>query len=672
MLELLASTVGCPLTVEAASEAAGVGHMGEWTSALGRSCRRAGLAAAHFTVETEDELDRLTTLGTPAVTRMADRWLLVLRTGRLLEVVTLDAFGEQRKTMTPRSLLDWLGRHGFAFPMRWVAVEARMMLASTEHAPTPMRRLLATVRLERHDIAVALVFGAAMAATSLAVPIAAQALVNTVASSLMIQPLLMLGLLLLIALAAVAVLQITQIVVAERIHRRIWVRTTTDWIRRLPRTARSHRQEHSNHELANRFFDVVLLQKDVVSLLLDGTSLALTTGASLLLLAFYHPWLLAFDLLLILGIVVVVASGWGAGDRAVHESDCKYDLFAWMDDVAGGRLIFADAHGRAFADARGEMLLRRWLAARGNYFKSLLRQISTGVGLQVIATVVLLSLGGWLVIQRQLTLGQLVAASVLVSTIGAGLNRLGRQLDPIYEAAASVATFGKTLDATREPEGGVLLPRRDAGLSVELRERTDEQPLVVALAPGERLGLIGCTSSHSRVLDLLYGLFDRPEAMPLRARIDGIESHVLDRESLRAQVGLVRGSELVWASVRDNLEFGQGRDDTELLELLELVRLRERVLALPRGLDTMLFGDGDGGPLDECEARRLALVRSLLRAPRLLLIDRGLDGLGLTAIERERLYDWIFDHSRPWTLIVASSCTEVLERCDHRFELSQC
>ncbi|HVH97439.1 MAG TPA: hypothetical protein VM869_01970, partial [Enhygromyxa sp.] len=375
---------------------------------------------------------------------------------------------------------------------------------------------------------------------------------------------------------------------------------------------------------------------------------------------------------LIVGIVAVVASGWGAGPRAVHESDCKYDLFAWMDDVAGGRLIFADARGRAFADVRGEMLLRRWLSARGDYFKSLLRQITTGVGLQVIATVVLLSLGGWLVIQRQLTLGQLVAASVLVSTIGAGLNRLGRQLDPIYEAAAAVATFGKTLDATLEPEGGVLLPPGELGMSVELRERSCEQALVVALEPGERLGLIGCTGSHSRVLDLLYGLYGQREATPLSARLDGIESHMLDPESLRAQVGLVRGGELVWASVRDNLELGQRRDDSELLDLLGLVQLRERVLSLPRGLDTMLFHDGDGGPLDECEIRRLVLVRTLLARPRLLLIDRGLDGLGLSAIEREQLYGWIFDPARPWTLIVATSSTEVLERCDHRFEISHC
>lgn len=675
LLEVLAAAVGTPLTLEAASEAAGVAHHTDWTLALAHSARRGGLQAAHFQVSTLAELERLASLGTPALTYTAGRWLVVLDTEvALLDVFVLDVFGENRQAMTVRALHRWLQQHGSVMPVRWVAVEARMMLAAAEHAPSHYVRLLRTVMLERNDIAVGLVFGAAMALTSLAVPIAAQALVNVVASSAMIQPLSMLGLLLLIALGAVSVLQIMQIVVAERIHRRIWVRCVSTWMRRLSRFDRNSRQRSSNHELANRFFDTCLLQKDVVSVLLDGSSLVLTTGASLLLLAFYHPWLLAFDIVLILAIVGVVAAGWGASNRAVHESDCKYDLFWWMDEIAGGRLVFADARGRAFADARGELMLRRWLSARRSYFHALLRQISGGIWLQVLATVGLLCLGGWLVIQRQLTLGQLVAASVLVSTIGAGLARLGRQLDPIFEAVAVVATFAKTLDETLEPHGDVLLPRRERPMAVDIRDRRHDEVSLIKLEPGERLGLIG-SASHTRLLDLLYGLFGRTELPAIHARLDDLETHVVDAESLREQVALVRGGELFWASTRENLDLGQRSDDEQLFELLELVGLRERLLALPRGLDTPLMSDGDGAPLDETEARRMVLVRALLAQPRLLLIDRGLDGLGLDATARKRLFDWIFDRARPWTLIVATESiysSEVLDRCDRQIEIPNC
>lgn len=675
VLEILAAYIDTPLTLEAANEAAGVDHQADWTLAFAHCARRGGLKPSHFVV-TSAELVRLTTLGTPAVTRIGDRWLIVLGTVRstALNIVIIDQFGEQQRTMTRGGLLDWLIAHEAKMPLRWVAIEARMMLASTEHIPSHYIRLLRMWKLERHDIAVAMVFGAAMAVVSLAVPIAAQSLVNMVAATAMVQPLVMLGIMLLIALVAVGILQTMQIVVAERIHQRLWVRTVNDWLRRLPRYSREARQRGSTHELANRFFDVCLLQKDTVSLLLDGTSLVLTTGASLVLLAFYHPWLLVFDLVLVLGIIGVILAGWTAGDRADQESFCKYDLFAWIDDVAGGRLLFADARGRAFADARGELLLRKWLEARRSYFTSILRQITTGIGLQVIATVGLLTLGGYLVIERQLTFGQLVAASVLVTVIGSGLTRLGRQLDPIYEAAAVAATFAKNLDEKLEQEGGLLLQHRDGGLCVELRDRSTGS-MVITIDSGQRLGLIGGTGSHSRVLDLLYGLYGSQQLEAIDARLDGIETHLLDPESLRGQVALVRGQEVVWAKVRENIDLGLGSDDKELLELLDLVHLRERLLGLPQGLDTMLISDSDGGPLEESELRRIVLVRALLAKPRLLLLDRGLDGLGLDGQQRGRLYDWLFDRQRPWSLIVSTSsqeCAEVLGRCDNRIEIPNC
>ncbi len=198
---------------------------------------------------------------------------------------------------------------------------------------------------------------------------------------------------------------------------------------------------------------------------------------------------------------------------------------------------------------------------------------------------------------------------------------------------------------------------------------------MIAVEPGQRLGLIGGTGSHTRLLDRLYGLYGSDRLPAVDALVDGIESHVLDPESLRGQVALVRGQEVVWAKVRENLDLGHGSDDRELLELLDLVHLRERLLGLPQGLDTLLISDSDGGPLEESELRRIVLVRALLAKPRLLLLDRGLDGLGLDAQQRGHLYDWLFDRQRPWTLIVSTGsheCAEVLGRCDNRIEIPNC
>lgn len=679
VLELLAQATGHPLSLRAASSAAAsVSVAGDdWVESSAHAARRAGLKAARFSMDTADEFARLAMLETAAFTRVGERWLVFLGAqAGVLELRVVDELGEQTLRLRPPALIRWLTAHGALRPMPWLAVEPKMMFSALSHAPTEMRRLLRAFVLERREISVVLVYGVAMAVASLAVPVVAQALVTSISATAMVQPIVVLSVLLLLALAAVGVLQVLQLRVVERIHRRLWVRGVTDWLRRTPRTSRDNRQVASNRELCNRFLDLAILQKDFASLLLDGTSLVLVTLASLVMLAFYHPVLLAFDLVLIVCIGLVLLAGMGAEARAIRESDCKWSLFAWMDDVAGTRVMFADPRGRALSDTRGELLLRDWLLARGRYFDAILRHVIAGLGLQTLATVAVLGIGGWLVVERELTLGQLVAASVLVSQIGAGVGRLGRQLDPIYEGVAAVATMGKTLDAELEPTGGEILAPSDRPMRVELVDAETEQP-ILTIEPRERLALVGGSDSHSRVLDALFGLFGRTHLPKVSARLDGYEVHHLELDSLRGQVALVRGGEVVCASMLENLvgsEHWPG-DRSELHALLDLVELRHTILTLPGGFEQELIPDGDDGPLTPSETRRLALVRALLAHPRLLLLDLALDRLDLGPSQRRALLDWIFDPRRPWTVVVVTDgldSADVLQRCTHQRVFHAC
>ncbi|WP_224197496.1 ABC transporter ATP-binding protein [Nannocystis pusilla] len=642
-----------------------------WEVAAARAVRQAGLKVARFDVETADELSRLCALDAPAFTSLGDRWVVLLGTRYgALDLVVLDGDSERRQRMRATTLMAWLKpRGGPRTTHPWLAIEPKMTLSALSHPPSEFVRLVRTFVLERREVYVISVYGAVMAVVSLAVPISAQALVNTISVNVMVQPILILSTMLLVALGAIAVLRVLQFIVAERVNRRLWVRGVIDWIRRTPRTSRASRQQISNRELCNRFMDMPILQKDFWSLLLDGTSLVMVSVASLVLLAFYHPLLLAFDVVLLIGIALVMLSGRGAEARAVRESNCKWWLFRWIDDVGNMRLVFSDPRGRALADAHGEVLLRDWLRARGNYYSAFLRHVVTGAALEVLATVGVLAIGGWLVLSRELTLGQLVAASVLVSQIGAGVRNLGQQLDPVYEGVAAVTTQGRTLDADLEPRGGEVLPESTRPMAVEL---TVEQTQL-AVQPGERVGLVGGHDGHSRILDLLYGLYDRTPPATLSGRLDGRDVAQLELESLREHVALVRGGEIVGASLLENIVGSDWSGDLdEVHALLDLVDLRRTVLALPDGFSQMLTADGDGGLLSDSEIRRLVLVRGLVARPRLLLIDLGLDRLDLAAPQRAALLDWIFDRQRPWTLIVVTDSLEseeVLARCDQQHAL---
>lgn len=674
VLELLAEITGHELSLHTASEAARSARLDgdDWVEPMTRAARRAGLKSARFSLAPE-ELPRLRALDSLVLTRIGERWLLLLRArAGLFDLRVVDDFGEDHLRLREPALARWLADHGAGASTVWLAVEPRLMYAALSHAPTHLRRLLRTLALERRGIAVVLVYGVAMAVASLAVPLATQALVNTIAATAMLDQIVVLAALLAVVLGAVAVLRVLQLLAVERIHRRWWVRGATDWIRRTPQLSRATRQAASSRDLSNRFIDVAMLQKDVASLLLGGSSLVLVMLASLVLLAFYHPILLAFDAVLLAGIGLVVVAGLGAAEGARREAAARWAVFAWMDDVAGSRLTFAGPHGRALADARGEFLLRDWLHARGGYFRRLLRHVVAGAGLEVLATVAVLAIGGWLVVAQELELGQLVAASVLVSQIGAGVGRLGRQLDPIYEGIAALSSMSRTLDAELEPDGGEILPRLARPLAVELVDAHGAVNL--SLRPGDRVALLGARDAHSRVLDLLYGLFCRERLPDLSARLDGHDVHLLELDSLRDQVALVRGAELVCTSARENLVGAGGPEGAAELDfLLDLLDLRPALQRLPKGLEQELLPDGDAGPLTDSEIRRIVLARALLAAPRLLLVDLGLDRLGLSAPQRTAALDWIFDRRRPWTAVVVTDSVDsrdLLARCDHRLVLS--
>jgi putative ABC transport system ATP-binding protein len=678
-VELLANRCGVRLEPRQAWEAAADGiasGRGDPLRVFGLAARRAGVLVSR--PREPSNAGQLRELGSPAVTWIPSgdeegRWLIVLdQRRRTLELAVLDDDGERRHKVSVGQLGAWLEREfgAGASRLRWLRAEPLLPLASIESRTivgdgsgraTAVRRLLAIAKLERGDIGVVLVYALAVGSMTLAVPVAVQALVNTVAFGSVLQPIVVLSLLLALALGFVAILRVLQAVVVESIQQRLFVRAAADFARRLPRLSAAAHKNYHGPELANRLFDAVALQKTGATLLMEGLALLLQMAVGLALLAFYHPTLLAFALVLVVAVTIVILVPFRrAVATSLIESDRKYAVAAWIEDLAGNPLRFADARSRAFADARAEVLIREWLHARQQHFTRVLRQLASGVGLQVIASTALLGLGGWLVVQRQLTLGQLIAAEIVVAAIGDGLGKLGKHLESFYDAATAAAKLGKVVDMPLEHGGGELLA--DTGpLSVSIRRRSDDA-MLLSLAPGEKLGLLGRTPANSALFNALFGLTDDPG---LDVRVDGCSIRGLDLEALRGEVALVRGIELVAGSIRDNLDPRPiPSDGAAVRAVLDLVGLGDRVSALPEGLATPMLPSG--APLEMAEARCLMLGQAMLREPRLLLIDGGLDGLGLASDTHDRLVDSLFATDAPWTLIVISDDPELLRHCTTR------
>ncbi len=221
----------------------------------------------------------------------------------------------------------------------------------------PLERLSALMRMERPDIGAVFVFSVIVGILALASPIAVEALVNTVAFGRYLQPIIVLSLILLTFLGFGAAIRALNTYIVEIIQRRLFVRVVEDLAYRLPRVEQEAIDGYYAPELVNRFFDVVTVQKVAVKLLLDGIAIVLQTILGMAVLAFYHPFLLGFDavLLVCIGFIVIVL-GRGAVKTAIAESEQKYKVAAWLEELARHPTAFKLHGGAQFGLDRSDKL----------------------------------------------------------------------------------------------------------------------------------------------------------------------------------------------------------------------------------------------------------------------------------------------------------------------------
>ena len=503
---------------------------------------------------------------------------------------------------------------------------------------------------------VAFVYSIAIGVLSLAVPVATQSLVNTIAFGNLRQPLLVLTLVVFVVLLLSAILQLFRFQVVETLQRRVFVRIASEAVERLLRARTDVLRLGNGPEIVNRFLEVVSLQKAGATLLVDGLSVAMQTIIGMLLLGLYHPWLLAFDAVLAVTLLLVLFPlGANAVSTAMSESKAKYELVAWLQEIARNSTSFRGREQASWATGRTDKLVSKYLNYRSKHFRILLRQFGGTLALQAIASALLLGVGGLLVVNRQLTLGQLVAAELVVTAVVAGISKFAKHLESYYDLLASLDKLGYLTSLPDEASGSELLANTNAPAMVAIHT----PQLDATLSPGRPNAMTGPSGSgKTTLIDAICGY----RALPgFSIAIDGIDIRHLRLAELRSSVGLVRGIEIFHGTVLENICVGRaGVGAGQVQQTLESLGVWDQVQRLPDGLDTMLATGG--APLSEGVALVLMIARAVVAQPRLLILDETLDQI-LDMRERDLLTEGLFGRSQPWTLLVATSRADLIERC---------
>ncbi len=559
-------------------------------------------------------------------------------------------FGRTRR----RATLDLRALFGDE-PRSWGRIVPLLPASAMEPEPeaSPIARALGLLKAERRDILAVVLLAIGLGLFSLATPLAIQLLINWLAFGALLQPIVSLGIGLLLCLTLMAGLRAVQRQAIEVVQRRIFVRSVTDISARLSRMRIEALDRAHGPELANRFFDVVTLLKSVSSLLLDGLSAALQALAGAILLAFYHPALLAFDAVAVFLVgLALVPLGRGAIRTAIVESKRKYAIAAWLEELAGRPLALRTGGGR-LGELEADRLTHAWLTARERHFHVYFRQY---VGLQVVLVllpVLLLVLTGWLVLEGQLTLGQLVAAEFVVTAALAGILKFTEKLETVYDLLAGVDKVGQLLDLPLEtPRGGA----HDATGPAQLYLNDVDvaigglPPVLTAvelrLPAGARHAILGSAGTGKTLLaEVVIGA-----RRPLRGTVclDGVPMESIRPRVLADLAILLRPGGVFAGTLRDNLTLGARISDIEVWEVLTAVGIAGRIRKLPEGLDTPILHEGR--PLATTDLAGVIVARALLAQARLVVVDGLFDGL--PAEWRERWLKLLADPNAPWTLLL--------------------
>ncbi len=532
----------------------------------------------------------------------------------------------------------------------------------------PVRRLRELLRLERRDLWVVFVYSVAIGLVTLVGPVAIQVLVNFIAFGSLLQPVIVLTLFVLAALVFSAVLTAYRSYTVEMIQRRVFARVAMDFGMRLIRIRTEAFDHWSAPDLVNRFFDVVTVQKAGADLLVSGFSLAMQTLVGMSLLAVYHPLLLAFDVVLLLVMLWVI---FGIGRRgvssAIQESERKYRIAAWLEDLAAHVDARKGASGLAYSMGRVNSLAKDYLDQRRAHYRVVIVQIASTLAVEALSLSILLGFGGLLVMRGELTLGQLVASEVVIALVLSAFVEFGKKLEAYYDMAAALDKLGQVIDVPLERTGADTPIHADRPAEIELRAAskapTGGEPAIpslsVHLEAGCRIAVSGPPGSgKSSLARMLAGLTEPDEGSML---FDGIDARNFSAMALRGPIAYLSDPSPVPDTIEKNVTLG--REDIGLKEVHDALRqvgLLDTVVSLEQGLQTKMH---DVLPLTCEQADRLILARAIAARPRLLVLDEALDRIG-DPDAFESICSVVFGPGAPWTTVCVTNRPSVLARCD--------
>ncbi|WP_445633569.1 Peptidase C39 [Nostoc sp. DSM 114161] len=322
-----------------------------------------------------------------------------------------------------------------------------------------------------------------------------------------------------------------------------------------------------------------------------------------------------------------------------EKAECNADTQSYLVEVMGGMQTVKAQNLEMRSRWQWQERYARYISAS---FKTVSTQTNAGSVssfLNKFSSMLVLWVGAFLVLNQQLTLGQLIAFRILAGYVTSPLLRLMQLWQNFQETALSLQRLADILDSPQETETdsqNILMPTilgnvRFENLSFSFRDRGPLQLCNINLdfPAGSFVGIVGQSGSgKSTLLKLLPRLYEPKSGKIL---IDDYDISKVELYSLRRQIGMVLQDTLLFdGTVRENIALGYpDASDEEIITAAKVAFAHDFIMSLPSGYNTRVGERGSA--LSGGQRQRVAIARTVLQNPQLLILDEATSALDYNA-----------------------------------------
>lgn len=534
---------------------------------------------------------------------------------------------------------------------------------------TSWQRFLGLLKLDKRDIFQVFYYAVFAGIVNLSLPLGIQAIINLLQGAQVSTSWIVLVVLVTLGVAFVGVLQLMQIRIIENVQQKIFTRSSFEFAYRFPKIKMSELHNYYPPELANRFFDTLTIQKSLSKVLIDFPAALLQIVFGLLLLSFYHPFFIAYGLLLMLLIYIVFKFTAQRGlDTSLDESKSKYQVVHWLQEVARCIVSFKLSGKTSHALEKNDTLVVGYLNARESHFRILVLQFIQMIGFKVLVTAGLLLIGGLLVLNQEMNIGQFVAAEIIILLVITSVEKLILGLETFYDLLTSLEKMGQVVDKELEPQDGEKPFTEEESLTIELNNITYSVPhdkrmiianLNLTITPNCTILLRGNSGSgKNTLLRIIAGILE-PDSGGVY--VNGVSLRGMNLNYYRSKLGQSLLEESPFeGTILNNITFGdKDISNEQVYWALDKVGLTDFVKSQAKGLNTVIYPEGKQIP--HTVSKKIVLARSIVRKPKLLLLKDPLEQFNID--EADKILKFLSDPVNGWALVVVSENDKWINTC---------